>query len=57
MFTESNLTEFEDYLPFISDKEEAIDLSDDSCSRITVPAIPIGPDTVTQIWVGNNCML
>ncbi len=51
LLTASNLTEFEDYLPFIIDKQEAIDLSDDSCARITVPAIPIGPDTVTQIWV------
>ncbi|XP_064385443.1 uncharacterized protein LOC135334236 isoform X4 [Halichondria panicea] len=51
---ESNLTEFEDYLPFIKDKEEAIKLSDDSCEEIKVLAIPIGPDKVTQIWICEN---
>ncbi len=44
-------------MPFISldDKAQTIDLSDDSCAKVKVmPAIPIGPSKITQIWVGNN---
>ncbi len=55
--TESNLAEFEDYLPFIDlkkDISQALDLADDSCARVTVPAVPIGLSKTTQIWVSTN---